>query len=320
MKTLVPFLLLAVVAHGAPATPPPATLSKEADLTTITLRPEAEARLRLKIVPVERRAVPSVRMFAGEVVRSLATADGRTAPVLGGSLDEKLRLAELQAVADGRVNAAQVQVEAAKIALERARKVRDAEAGSARSVDEASSALALAESARTTAQAQRALLGAAVEGAGGLWVRVAVYGGEAGALDGKADAGVRSLSAAGPAWRVQAVSGPATANAASATVDWYYELPAGATLRPGERVAVDIPAREAQVERLVVPFSAVVHDIHGGQWVYEAVAAHTYTRRRVQVARLAGGEAILASGPAAGAKIVTDGSAELFGTEFMTGK
>jgi hypothetical protein len=64
----------------------------------------------------------------------------------------------------------------------------------------------------------------------------------------------------------------------------------------------------------------VLHDIHGGQWVYEQTAPHTYTRRRAQVARLAGGDAVLASGPPVGSKIVTDGSAELFGTEFMTGK
>ncbi|MEQ1851562.1 MAG: efflux RND transporter periplasmic adaptor subunit, partial [Chthoniobacteraceae bacterium] len=66
--------------------------------------------------------------------------------------------------------------------------------------------------------------------------------------------------------------------------------------------------------------NAVLHDIHGGQWVYEQTADHTYTRRRIQVARLAGNDAVLTSGPAAGSKIVTDGAAELFGTEFMTGK
>lgn len=90
--------------------------------------------------------------------------------------------------------------------------------------------------------------------------------------------------------------------------------------RAGERVAVEILLRDSASEHLVVPFNAVLHDIHGGQWVYEAIAPHTYTRRRVQVSRLAGGDAVLASGPAVGSKVVTDGSAELFGTEFMTGK
>ena len=83
---------------------------------------------------------------------------------------------------------------------------------------------------------------------------------------------------------------------------------------------MEIPTAASKVESLVVPFNAVLHDIHGGQWVYEAIAPHTYTRRRVQVTRLVGDVAALASGPAVGAKIVTDGAAELFGTEFMTGK
>jgi len=69
----------------------------------------------------------------------------------------------------------------------------------------------------------------------------------------------------------------------------------------------------------------VLHDINGGQWVYAQTAEHVYTRKRIQVARLAGSDAVgsdavLSSGPPAGTKIVTDGSAELFGTEFMTGK
>ncbi len=32
-----------------------------------------------------------------------------------------------------------------------------------------------------------------------------------------------------------------------------------------------------------VPWSAVFHDIYGGQWVYEQVADRTYARRRVEV-------------------------------------
>ena len=69
-----------------------------------------------------------------------------------------------------------------------------------------------------------------------------------------------------------------------------------------------------------LPFSAVLHDIHGGQWVYAKTGEHSYTRRRIQVARLAGGDAVLSSSPPAGTPIVTEGSAALFGTEVMTGK
>lgn len=323
MKFPFTFLLAAVVAHAAPTASAPATLTKETDLTTITLKPEAEQRLRLKTVPVMRRAVPASRLFAGEVVRSLTTNSLKVAPLLGGTLDETLRIADAQAVADGRVRAAQTQLEAANIALSRAQKILAAEAGSVRSVDEAKTSVALAETALASARTQRDLLGGSVQTAGGAsatWVRAAIYGGEAALLDAQAGATIRLLGGPAVGHSASPVTGPSTANAATATVDWYYATPAGLTLRPGERVAVEIPVRDSAAEQLVVPFAAVLHDIHGGQWVYENSAPHIYVRRRVQVARISGTDAVLASGPAPGAKIVTDGSAELFGTEFMTGK
>ncbi len=323
MKFFLPLLLLGVGVHGAPTASAPATITKEAELTTLTLKPEAEERLRLKTVVVGRRAVPVTRLFAGEVVWSLGDEAGRVAPVLGGTLDEVLRLADQQAVADGRVRQAQLQVDAAMIAFERAKKVLSAEAGSVRSVDEAKALLAQAEAALATAKAQRDILGAPVAREGGTrraWVRAAIYSGEVGALDAAAMAGVRTLAGDAVSKSAAPVRGPQTANAATATVDWYYEMPAGMAARAGERVAVEILLRDSASEHLVVPFNAVLHDSHGGQWVYEAIAPHTYTRRRVQVSRLAGSDAVLASGPAVGSKVVTDGSAELFGTEFMTGK
>jgi hypothetical protein len=324
MKPLVilSFALAAVRLHAAPTPSTPATLSKEGDLAVVVLKPEAEQRLRLKMVPVERRAVPATRLFSGEVVLSLSVDGGGMAPVIGGTLDEVLRLADLQAAADGRVLQAQVQADAAKIALERAGRMLKAEAGSVRTVDEANAALALAEASLATAKAQREILGAPVGPASSAkraWVRVAIYSGEAALLEARATARIRPLTSA-VAQSAKPVAGLPTANAAANTVDWYYEPAAGENLRAGERVAVEIPTRDGTIESLVVPFNAVLHDIHGGQWVYEQIAEHTYARRRAQVMRLADGIAVLASGPPAGSKIVTDGAAELFGTEFMTGK
>jgi hypothetical protein len=63
-----------------------------------------------------------------------------------------------------------------------------------------------------------------------------------------------------------------------------------------------------------------LYDIHGGTWVYEQTAPQTFVRRRVEVQFIDQERAILAQGPSAGAKIVTQGAAELFGTEFGIGK
>ena len=318
---LLPLLALRLQAADAGGSAP-ATITKEGDLVILTLKPEAEQALRLKTIAVEKRSMPAVRLFSGEVVTPLAAEGKPVAPVLGGTLDEVLRLADLQAAADGRILQAQVQIDAAKIAVERAQKMLSAEAGSVRGVDEAKATLQLAEAAMTTAKAQRDLLGSPVgqDGAKRGWVRVAIYSGEASLLDDKAASSIRSLVSTSKAQSAKPVAGPPTANALTNTIDWYYELPADTPLRAGERAAVEIRTTDSKQDALVIPFNAVLHDIHGGQWVYAKTGEHSYTRKRIQVARLAGADAVLSSGPPAGTQIVTDGSAELFGTEFMTGK
>ncbi|MBL9184046.1 MAG: hypothetical protein JNN17_18025 [Verrucomicrobiaceae bacterium] len=321
MKRLLLISLLATRLHAADSGgSAPATITKEGDLVILTLKPEAEQALRLKTIAVENRTVPAMRLFSGEIVTPLAAVGKPVAPVLGGTLDEVLRLADLQAAADGRILQAQVQMDAARIAVERAQKMLSAEAGSVRGVDEAKATLALAEAAMTTAKAQRDLLGGTLGQNPRRWARVAIYSGESPLLDPQAAAVIRSLGASSTSQNAKPVAGPPTANALTNTIDWYYELPADTALRAGERIAVEIPTLESKLEALIIPFNAVLHDIHGGQWVYAKTAEHTYTRKRIQVARLAGADAVLTTGPAVGTPIVTDGSAELFGTEFMTGK
>ncbi|MEQ1853686.1 MAG: membrane fusion protein MtrC, partial [Chthoniobacteraceae bacterium] len=261
MKPLILALVIATVRlHAADAGgSAPATITKEGDLVVLKLKADAEQRLRLKVVPVEKRTIPATRLFSGEVVVPLAAEGKPVAPLLGGTLDEVLRLADLQAAADGRILQAQVQIDAAKIAVERAQKVFSAEAGSVRSVDEAKSALATAQATMTTARAQRDLLGAAVGQTGGAkraWVRVAVYSGEASLLDTAANASIRSLVSSAIGQSAKPVAGPPTANALANTVDAFYELPADTKLRAGERVAVEIPTLDSKVESLVLPFNA----------------------------------------------------------------
>lgn len=300
----------------------PAVVSKESDLVVLRLRAEAEQRLRLKVTPVERRPCVVMRRYPGQVVRSVSTGSG-ISPLLGGTLEELLRLAELQIQADDRVRQAQVQQEVARIAFKRAERLLGSEAGSARQVDEARAALGLAETALETARAQRALLGSSAldpGSAGTRWVRVAIPSSESAPSSKAAEAKVGHLGAARLETSARRVDGPPTANPTSNTVDWYFDLPKDADFRAGERVAVEIQMGEASKPALVVPFNAVLRDFHGGEWVYERISTNAYARRRIVVARLDGADAILESGPQPGALVVTDGSTELFGTEFMTGK
>jgi hypothetical protein len=64
----------------------------------------------------------------------------------------------------------------------------------------------------------------------------------------------------------------------------------------------------------------LLHDAYGGTWVYVVRAPRIYARQRVVVTDVTGNLAVLSQGPATGARVVTDGAAELYGVEFGAGK
>jgi membrane fusion protein, heavy metal efflux system len=152
-----------------------------------------------------------------------------------------------------------------------------------------------------------------------LWVRVAVYAGDATAIDQTQPVTVTRLGATEEPRRATPVIAPLRGDPTAASVELYYTLPQSqAPLRPGERVLVELPLKTSQ-RGLVVPEASVLYDIHGATWVYEDVGSNSYARRRVEIARHAGDRAVVSRGLAEGAKVVTIGAPELFGTEFGAG-
>lgn len=153
-----------------------------------------------------------------------------------------------------------------------------------------------------------------------LWVRVAAYAGDLAAIDPVAPARVARLGepASSPGVAADPIAAPPSADPLAATVDLFYALPSASQLRPGERVRVSI-AGTAPASALAVPWSAVITDVHGGEWVYEVTAPGSYVRRRVAVLRVEGDRALLTRGPREGATVVAVGVAELYGTEFGAG-
>jgi cobalt-zinc-cadmium efflux system membrane fusion protein len=155
-----------------------------------------------------------------------------------------------------------------------------------------------------------------------VWIRVPVYVGDLRLIDRRQTARVHALNEApvAPSRQARPVNAPPTANPLNDTADLYFELAnADGSLRPGQKMGVTLSERGSE-ESLVVPWSAVLHDTNGGTWVYENTAPQQYMRRRVDVRRVMDSLAVLARGPAVGAKVVTAGAAEIFGTEFGTGK
>jgi RND family efflux transporter MFP subunit len=361
---------------------------KETDLATIVLTPEAETRLGITTVAVERKEVPRAVSYGGEVMIPTGRLISVTSPFLGTlkppenapvpqpgitvkagqpifvlipmlSPEAQATLAPLLIEAENQVKTATEQLKIAKINLDRAENlVRDHLGSSAALVDAkaqydvAQTALRAAEKrqeiinqvasdARTGAMTtqviespiagilqnehaqvgQKVAAGSILFDVAGLdpvWVKVPVYVGDLERLATDRQAGVGGVSDA-PGVKVRVarpVSAPPSGDPLAATVHLYYSVDNGdGLLRPGQRVGVTLPLK-GEEKSLAVPRSALVRDIHGGSWVYENVGSHSFARRRVFVDRIVGDLAALTSGPKPGAKVVSTGAAELFGTEF----
>lgn len=279
-------------------------------------------------------------------------------------------LATAKALAQGDIDKAQAEVDAAGIALARAERLLEDRAGSRRAVDEAQATLSIAQASLEAARERRLKLEQfevsaeqpgqvepipiiapqqgilrSVSVAPGeivpagaqlfevitldrLWIRVPVYVGLADQIELQAEAEVRSLdgrprgrgSDLPDAIRARPVAAPPSADPMTSSVDLIYVIEnAGQAFRPGERVGVTVSLL-GEAEHLTVPWRAVLHDIYGGTWVYEQIGEREYRRSRVQVQYVVEETAALATGPEPGTVIVLDGAAELFGTEFGTGK
>ncbi|MGC4013239.1 MAG: efflux RND transporter periplasmic adaptor subunit [Luteolibacter sp.] len=156
-----------------------------------------------------------------------------------------------------------------------------------------------------------------------LWVRVPVYAGDINRIDRHAVAAILSLSDfSGSSATVagKPVQGPQTADPLNTSIDLFYEIAnRDGVLAPGSRVSIQIPYKSA-TEGIVIPYSAVVYDIHGGSWIYVNTDSLLYTRQRVEIASVSGQNAVIKRGLSGREKVVTAGAAELFGFEFGGGK
>ena len=155
-----------------------------------------------------------------------------------------------------------------------------------------------------------------------VWVRVPVYAGDLPTIDHHAKAHIQALGKLnGAAYRLaKPVAGPSLSDPKAASSDVFFEMPnADGQFRVGEKVSVMLAQKNAEAN-LLVPFSAILYDIHGGTWVYAKTAPQVYSRRRVALHHVADGLAVLTRGPAADTEVVIIGAAEIFGTEFGGGK
>ncbi len=273
--------------------------------------------------------------------------------------EAKNSLAQSRIDADGLMQQAGVQVDAAKLALERAERLLREQAGTVRAVDESKAQLQLAEKAFAAAQARKRQVDAVKfdEEAGTLeaiaipspltgivrttqvragemvaagaplfevmnddvlWVKVPVYVGDVDELDATQPARLTLLNGrhSDQDLFVKPAEVPPTAVPLAAAVDIYFELPnPDKKFQAGQKVAAHLSLK-GSAQQVAIPWSAVIHDIYGGQWVYEQTGARQFVRRRVDVGWVDGEWAAMTRGPKPGTKVVTAGAAEIAGTEF----
>ncbi|MFC2161442.1 efflux RND transporter periplasmic adaptor subunit [Acidobacteriota bacterium] len=155
-----------------------------------------------------------------------------------------------------------------------------------------------------------------------LWVRVPVYVGDLEKIDLLQDAVIDLLGSMEnkSSSTARLIQGPPLSNANSASADLYFELMNPDNhLRIGQKVSVTL-IQKSETESLVIPFSSILYDIYGGNWVYIRVAPQTYSRQRVEISHLIDDFAVLSKGLKEGDQIVSTAVAELYGTEFGVGK
>ncbi len=278
----------------------------------------------------------------------------------------RANLMAAKTVAAGDVERGLAEVEAAKIALDRAKQLFADRAGARRGVDDAEATLNIAQSTLDAAKERNAqltkLLGmldvssseeeptplSITTPIGGLvnqmnvsvgqtvaagatlfevvnfdtlWIRVPVFVDLLSAVRTNEPARLVSLSGDGlSAVTATPVAAPPTADVMSSSADLYYQVDNRELgLRPGQRVGVEVPM-SATEQGLIVPVGAILYDIYGNTGVYAEPGARQYERRRVALRFVDGDDAVLQSGPLIGTRVVVDGAAELFGTEFGAGK
>ena len=119
------------------------------------------------------------------------------------------------------------------------------------------------------------------------------------------------------------VNGPAHRSAHRSGVMLHYAVAGtGHGLVAGQRVSVELArvGAGAGKPQKIVPYSSVLYDTRGNTWVYISPKPLVFVRHAIAVDFIDGDIAVLTSGPAVGARVVSVGVPELYGAETGIGK
>ncbi len=154
------------------------------------------------------------------------------------------------------------------------------------------------------------------------WIRVPVYSGDLLKVDRSQKAFISTMGNNDGSGSIYAnpIHGPLRSNAGSASSDLYYEIDnKNGMFRSGQKVSVILTLKSTG-EKMVVPYSSIIYDMYGGNWVYVRPEPQVYIRKRVELDHVTDTLAVLIRGVNPGDEVVCEGVAELYGTEFGGGK
>jgi hypothetical protein len=124
-----------------------------------------------------------------------------------------------------------------------------------------------------------------------------------------------SLSACAPAAAPEDENKPVTLEPIAGTDLNRLTLTEKAAERLGLETAPVLTQQVDGIDRLVVPYAALLYDTSGQAWVYVNVEPLVFMRQAITVDSIQGDQVILSEGPEAGANVVTLGATELYGSE-----
>lgn len=110
-------------------------------------------------------------------------------------------------------------------------------------------------------------------------------------------------------------SDPARVEKVAGTDQQRVVLSGDAAKRLGVETA-PVRAVSGAVDKVEIPYSAVLYDPDGATWTYTSPSPHAYVRSDVVVASIVGDRALLSEGPRPGTKVVTVGADEIWGVEY----
>lgn len=154
------------------------------------------------------------------------------------------------------------------------------------------------------------------------WIRVPVYSGDLLQVDRREKAFISTMGNDAGAGLVYAkpIQGPLRSDPGSASSDLYYGIyNKEGIFRSGQKVSVTLTLKSKE-ESLVIPYSSIIYDMYGGNWVYVKTEPLVYIRKRVELNYVMDTLAVLTRGVVPGDEVVCEGVAELWGTEFGGGK